>query len=87
MLVGAPSAPDTQALLQAIQQHYVPNKTLLQIDPQQLEETLDTLPLLRDVLAGKTQVDGKATVYVCHDFTCSLPVTESEALATLLTGV
>jgi uncharacterized protein YyaL (SSP411 family) len=35
------------------------------------------------VLAGKAQVDGKATVYVCHNFTCSLPVTDPEALNTL----
>ena len=51
-----------------------------------MEEGLDTLPLLREVLAGKTQVDGKATVYVCHNFTCSLPVTEPAALRALLTG-
>jgi uncharacterized protein YyaL (SSP411 family) len=44
------------------------------------------LPRLRDVLAGKSQVDGKATVYVCHNFTCSLPVTEPAALTALLSN-
>jgi uncharacterized protein YyaL (SSP411 family) len=29
-------------------------------------------------------VDGKATAYVCHDFTCSRPVTTWEELKTLL---
>ena len=84
VLIGTPGAADTRAMLQAIHQQYIPNKILLQIDPQQTAAGLDAFPLLRDVLAGKTQVEGKATVYVCHNFTCSLPVTEPEALTTLL---
>lgn len=87
VLVGDPAAPDTKALLRAVQAQYLPNKTLVHIDPQNLETGLDALPLLRGLLAGKTQVDGKATVYVCHNFTCSLPVTEPEALTALLTHV
>jgi hypothetical protein len=86
VLVGNPAATDTQALLQAIHKHYIPNKTLVQLDPRHLEETLRTLPQLRDVLAGRTQVDGKATVYVCHNSTCSLPITDPEALTALLVG-
>jgi uncharacterized protein YyaL (SSP411 family) len=84
VLVGNPDAPDAQALLQAIHQQYIPNKTLVQLDSHHPKEALKALPLLRDVLAGKTQVDGKATVYVCHNFTCSLPVTDPEALTVLL---
>ena len=38
------------------------------------------------LLAGKTQVDGKLTAYVCHNFTCSLPVTEWGALKELVTS-
>ena len=83
VLIGAPDAEDTQAMLRALHQQYIPNKVLFQIDPQQVTAALEALPLLRDVLAGKAQVDGKATVYVCHNFTCSLPVTDPEALTTL----
>jgi uncharacterized protein YyaL (SSP411 family) len=86
VLVGHLQTPEAQALLQAIHRHYLPNKTLIHLDPQHLEEMRQALPLLRDVLAGKTPVDGKATVYVCHNFTCSLPVTEVEALTALLAG-
>jgi uncharacterized protein YyaL (SSP411 family) len=83
VLIGAPDAEDTQAMLQALHQQYIPNKVLFQIDPQQVAAALAALPLLRDVLAGKAQVEGKATVYVCHNFTCSLPVTDPEALTAL----
>jgi uncharacterized protein YyaL (SSP411 family) len=34
--------------------------------------------------AGKTALAGRPTVYVCRGETCSLPVTEAEALARLL---
>ena len=84
VLIGTPGAADTQAMLRAIHQQYLPNKLLLQIDPQDTATVLEAFPLLRDVLAGKTQVGSKATVYVCHNFTCSLPVTEPEALTALL---
>lgn len=36
----------------------------------------DDVPLL----AGRTQVDGKAAVYVCERFACALPVTDPAAL-------
>jgi hypothetical protein len=83
VLIGTPDAEDTQAMLRALHQQYIPDKILFQIDPQQVTAALAALPLLRDMLAGKAQVDGKATVYVCHNFTCSLPVTDPEALTAL----
>jgi uncharacterized protein YyaL (SSP411 family) len=70
-------------MLRALHQQYLPDKVLFMIDPQQVTAALAALPLLRDMLAGKAQVDGKATVYVCHNFTCSLPVTDPEALTAL----
>jgi uncharacterized protein YyaL (SSP411 family) len=84
VLIGGPTATATQALRHAIDAQYIPNKTLVQVAPQDLESTLAALPLLRQTLAGKAQVNGNTTVYVCHNFTCSLPVTEPEALSALL---
>jgi uncharacterized protein YyaL (SSP411 family) len=81
VLIGDPAAAATQALLQTIRAQYIPNKIIVQLDPQHLGAHLDAMPLLRDLLAGKTQVGGRATVYVCHDFTCSLPITEPSGLA------
>ncbi len=81
VLIGDPQATETQAFLQTIRAQYMPNKIVVQLDPQHIDAHLDALPLLRDLLAGKTQVGGRATVYVCHDFTCSLPITEPTSLA------
>jgi len=38
----------------------------------------------KERVSGSTAVDGKPTAYVCHNFTCSPPVTEWEALEKLL---
>ena len=57
---------------------YVPNKTVVVSDPAA------TAPL--PVAAGKPQVDGRATVYVCHGYTCSTPVTAPDELDSLLGG-
>jgi hypothetical protein len=36
--------------------------------------------------AGKVAVEGRVTAYVCRGETCSLPVTDANALAGLLVG-
>ena len=66
-------------LLQQIRRTYLPNRTLSVVDPLQGA----SLPPL---LQGKGQLDGKPTVYVCHNRTCSAPVTEWEVLHPLLQG-
>jgi len=67
VVVGAPSA--RAALLERVRSTYLPNRTLMVVDPSRGE----SLPPL---LQGKGQLDGKPTVYVCHNMACSAPVTE-----------
>jgi hypothetical protein len=61
-------ADPTQAadLLTKIRSTFVPNRTLTVVAPSDAGQ----LPL---PLTGKGQVDGKPTVFVCHNQTCSLP--------------
>ncbi|MBK9714600.1 MAG: thioredoxin domain-containing protein [Kouleothrix sp.] len=77
-LVGEPAAPDTQALREAIARPFLPNKVVLLARPG--EPPAIPSPLL----AGRAQVDGKATAYVCEHYACRLPVTDSAALAAQL---
>jgi hypothetical protein len=79
VLLGDKDTPVAREMLTRIHGLFVPNKTIMCLDPQGQDGA--KLPTL---LAGRTQVDGKLTVYVCHNFTCSLPVTEWEALKELL---
>jgi hypothetical protein len=78
VLVGEREREDTRGLLSQIHRHYLPNKTLQLFDPRTSSGTA-TIPL-----QDKSQINGKATVYVCQNFVCSLPVTQWEELRTLL---
>jgi len=77
VVLGDPQAEATKALLAQLHREFIPNKTLMGVDPKRGEK-------VPSLLAGKTQVDEKLTVYICHNFTCSLPVTEWSALKALL---
>jgi uncharacterized protein len=78
VLVGDKQDPDTAELLTKIHSLYLPNMTL------QLASPDDSLENISSLLAGKKQMEGKPTAYVCHNFTCSRPVVEWEELKPLL---
>jgi uncharacterized protein YyaL (SSP411 family) len=75
-MVGDPQAVDTQALLATIRRRYLPNSVLALAGPHD-----EVAPALIPLLAGRGQIDGRATAYVCRNFVCNLPVTEPAALA------
>ncbi len=79
VLVGESQAPETRQILAQINTLYLPNKTVLCLDPQTLADGKGP-----SALDGKVQIDGKLTVYVCHNFTCSPPVTDWGALKEVL---
>jgi uncharacterized protein YyaL (SSP411 family) len=76
VVVGRRDDPETATLLARLRRTYLPNKTVTVAEPDAGER----LPLARD----KTQVNGRVTTYVCHDYACSPPVTDWESLAPLL---
>ncbi|XP_072339148.1 spermatogenesis-associated protein 20 isoform X1 [Scyliorhinus torazame] len=77
---GEREAPDTQELIQCINTHFVHNKILLLADGNSESFLYQTLPFLTTLELK----DGKATAYVCQNFSCSLPVTLASELQTLL---
>jgi uncharacterized protein YyaL (SSP411 family) len=78
VIIGERHDPATRQLLQSIHSHYLPNLTLQLAGPQ------DSLEMISPLLQGKIQIDGKLTAYVCHNYTCSAPVTRWAELETLL---
>ena len=73
VIVGAPEAPETQALRAVVRQRCLPNRVL------QIRADTAVLPASHPA-AGKP-TDGPATAYVCRGTACSLPTTTPEALA------
>jgi uncharacterized protein len=78
VVVGDKKNPATMELLANIHSLYLPNMTLQLATPDEPLEKISSL------LAGKKQIEGKPTAYVCHNFTCSRPVVEWDDLRQLL---
>ncbi len=80
LVLVQPPATHVDALLAAARGAWTPNIVLNVVE--------DTGTLSADHPAfGKTAIDGRPTAYVCRGETCSLPVTEPEALVALLRPV
>jgi uncharacterized protein YyaL (SSP411 family) len=78
VVVGTSDDANTEKLIRAIHSVYLPNKTMQLVGPEEPLEKISPL------LQGKTQIAGQATVYVCHNFTCSQPATDWVSLKALL---
>ncbi len=71
-IVGDPEAAETRALVEVARRGFQPYRVLALGDPHSS---------VLDLLHGRFAMDGRATAFVCHGFTCGLPVSEPEALA------
>ena len=73
VIIGAPEARDTQRLQRNAYRGSVPGRIVSVIAPGGALHASHPA-------AGKTQVDGKATAYVCRGPVCSLPINDADAL-------
>ena len=81
VIAGKPGAEDTRALLREVRSVYSPGQIVLLADGAAGQEWLGKkLEFIRDVKS----MEGKATAYVCENFTCQEPVTEPAKLRDLL---
>ncbi|MCX8125718.1 MAG: thioredoxin domain-containing protein [Dehalococcoidia bacterium] len=78
---GVPGREDTRLMLAAVNRPFFPNKVFLfRPDDEVSPEIVDIAGFTSD----QHMVGDKATVYVCHEGRCEVPVTESEQLLRLL---
>ncbi len=77
IVCGDPDSKDTRNMLNIIKEHYLPNKVTIVIPPSPKDKQLISfLPWLKDY----KMIGHKATVYVCRNRECQLPVNETESL-------
>lgn len=77
VILGRRDAADAVALLRAVHSVSAPGRVLSVVAPGEAQPP--SHPAF-----GKTPIGGRATAYVCRGMTCSLPITEPEALAAAL---
>ena len=81
VIAGNKDAPETKALLAEVHRHFLPKTILLLADGAEGQKYLgEKLEAIR----AMSMVDGKPAAYVCENFTCKAPVTDSKKLAELL---
>jgi uncharacterized protein YyaL (SSP411 family) len=78
VIVGA--ADERRPLESTVARRYLPFAIHVPLDPGHQAALAGMLPFV----AAMRQLDGRATAYVCRDFTCRAPVAEAEALAAQL---
>jgi hypothetical protein len=81
MIAGRKGASDTQALLQALRRSFTPNKVVI-FRPEGLGEP--DIEAISALAGSRSCIDGRATAYVCSNFTCRLPTTDPEQMMALL---
>jgi uncharacterized protein YyaL (SSP411 family) len=79
VVVGEPGEAATLALLREVWSRYLPNKIVAPTREGDTEAA-SVVPLLRE----RTRIDGRATAYVCENYTCQRPVNEPGELAAQL---
>ncbi len=81
IVAGRLEDPSTTEFLRVIRSRYLPNKVVLLADGQEGQKWLGQHI---EAIQQMTPVNGKPAVYVCRNFTCELPVTDPQELASLL---
>jgi uncharacterized protein len=80
VIAGPADRDDTRALADVVRSKYLPTALVVSVDPVRQPEMVRVLPWI----AGMGMREGRATAYVCRDFTCRAPATDPGVLATEL---
>ncbi len=78
-LVGDADSHEVRAFIEEIYSRYIPNKVLALRGPEETDAARSI-----HLLADRSEVEGKATAYVCRNYTCLAPATSREELAARL---
>jgi uncharacterized protein len=81
VIAGKKGAPETKALLREINRHFLPKTIVVLADGSEGQKYLGEK---NEAIRSMSPIDGKPAAYVCENFTCKAPVTESKQLAELL---
>ena len=74
VLVGNSKDPETQKMIQALQENYNPNKVVLFKDTSKLNALDDIAPWTQNHI----MIDELPTFYICENFACKQPTTQLE---------
>lgn len=80
VIVGERGREETQAMLKAVRQNFLPDSLLMFKDAGDSHELERVAPFVRNM----TSINGLPTAYLCSGFACRQPLTETEQLVEAL---
>ncbi|MGA9111954.1 MAG: thioredoxin domain-containing protein [Smithella sp.] len=81
IIAGNMDQTDTRAMLAALRRSFVPNKVVIFRPASETAPDIETVaPFVQSHLA----INGRATAYVCTNFTCALPTNDPQKMLELL---
>jgi uncharacterized protein YyaL (SSP411 family) len=81
ILAGQRDAPEMQALVRELHVRFVPNRVVLLVDSPDAQQALSSgIPSIESM----HPLEGRASAYVCRNYTCQLPVNEPAKFAELI---
>jgi len=81
IIVGNSQSKDTQAMLRALMAKFVPNKIVLLVPSEQEAPDINRLA---NYTKYQSSIKGKATAYVCLNYSCKRPATDVRKMLELL---
>ena len=81
VIAGNPDHKNTQAMIRAVQEKFLPNKVVLLYSDGPEGKSLEALS---PFVQGMRPVNQEPAAYVCKQYTCRFPVTEVDSLILLL---
>ncbi|MCJ7716578.1 MAG: hypothetical protein MUO54_08665 [Anaerolineales bacterium] len=81
VITGDKEGDDTKAMLDALNSTYFPNKVVLF---RPIGDKGSPIEELAEYSANQNSIDGKATAYVCKNYTCSAPTTDLNEMLNIL---
>ncbi len=81
VISGNSGTKDTKEMLQALQRQFIPNKVVILRQTEQESPGIDRLVRFTK---NYPSIDGKATAYVCLDYSCERPTTDVGKMLQLL---
>ena len=81
VIAGKPWDDDTQAMVRALYENFLPNKVVLLHPPGREGKLVESIA---PFVENQTALGGKSTAYVCRNYVCRLPTNDLEKFKELL---
>ncbi|MEK9138772.1 MAG: thioredoxin domain-containing protein, partial [Bacteroidota bacterium] len=81
VIVGERGDVTTEAILKEVHSRFIPNKVLLLLDGDEVQQQLAEL---NGFYSSLSAAGGKSTAYICENYLCRLPTSDPIVVAELL---